>query len=114
MPLLTISTNVKKEKIPADFLKTASVAMHETVGKPLEAISVYVNPDQMMAFGGSADPCAKVDFISAGKIGKEENKKHTTAITALMEKLGVPSNRYYILFTDIAPVNVGFKGNILG
>ena len=50
----------------------------------------------MMAFGGSAEPCAKVDFISAGKIGKEENKKHTTAITALMEKLGVPSNRYVI------------------
>ena len=70
------------------------------VNSPHKYIAVIVRPDEMMSFGGSTEPCAMVDFISAGKIGGEENKNYSKAIAALMEKLGVPSDRY---------VNKGFN-----
>ncbi|XP_071790104.1 macrophage migration inhibitory factor-like [Asterias amurensis] len=113
MPLLEIRTNVKKQNIPGDFLQTASKTFQETIDKPMQYIAVIVRPDEMMSFGGSTEPCAMVDFISAGKIGGEENKNYSKAIAALMEKLGVPSDRMYIIFTDLARDNVGYKGSTM-
>ncbi len=47
-------------------------------------ISLHINSDQDVWFGGSNEPCAVCILTSIGRIGKEENIKYTEA---LMEKL---------------------------
>ena len=47
-----------------------------------------------MSFGGTTEPCAMIDVLSAGKISKEENMKYTKALTELMAKINVPQNRF--------------------
>ena len=41
----------------------------------LQRISVIVNPDQMMSFGGSVEPCALMTVTAIGGLGAEVNKK---------------------------------------
>jgi phenylpyruvate tautomerase len=66
--------------------------------------------DQLLSFAGSDSPSAFVTVMSIGHLGVEENKKHSAAIAAELEKLGVASNRAYILFQDATASDVGFKG----
>ncbi|XP_022093287.1 macrophage migration inhibitory factor-like [Acanthaster planci] len=113
MPMLEINTNLKEEDIQPDFLVTTSKLFQEAIGKPMEYISVHLRPDQLMAFGGTNEPCAFVNVVSAGKISPEENIKYTKLITQIMGKLGVPPDRMYIIFHDIPRDNLGFKGSIL-
>ena len=48
----------------------------------------------MMTFGGSNEPCAYVCLMSIGKLGVEENKKHSDAIMTVLEKsLGISPTR---------------------
>ena len=50
-----------------------------------------------MSFGGSNEPCAYVTLMSIGKLGLDENKKHSNAImTALEKHLGISPARVCI------------------
>lgn len=50
-----------------------------------------------MVFGGTNEPCAYVTLMSIGRLGIEENKKHSNAIMNELERsLG------------ISPARVGF------
>ena len=40
-----------------------------------------------MTFGGTNEPCAYVTLMSIGRLGIEENKKHSNAIMNELEKL---------------------------
>nr|ACD11906.1 hypothetical protein [Isometrus maculatus] len=46
MPTFTISTNLPKEKIPAEFLKTAAETLAKTLGKPLSDVHQFPKPGQ--------------------------------------------------------------------
>ena len=47
-----------------------------------------------MSFGGSNEPCAYVTLMSIGKLGLDENKKHSNAIMISLEKhLGISPAR---------------------
>lgn len=39
----------------------------------------------LMGFGGTSQPCAQVHLASAGKLGKEENKRISQGIAAFMQ-----------------------------
>lgn len=62
-----------------------------------------------MSFGGTFEPCAHVSLISIGRLGVEENKKHSKVIMNELEKLGIPSNRVYIFFQDVHPFEIGYN-----
>ena len=60
-------------------------------------ISVHVQAQQMMSFGGTTDPCALIDVMSIGKLGVEENKVLSkTIFDFIKEKLGIEGTRYYM------------------
>lgn len=65
--------------------------------------------DQFLQFAGSSVPSAIVTVMSIGRLGEEENKKHSAAVFAELEKLGIPSKRAYIIFQDAPPSSVGFN-----
>lgn len=58
-------------------------------------ISVCVQAQQMMTFGGTTDPCALIEVMSIGKLGVEENKVLSKIIfDFIKEKLGIEGTRY--------------------
>ena len=51
-----------------------------------------------MTFGGTNEPCAYVTLMSIGRLGIEENKKHSNAIMNELEKLlEIPPSRVYFI-----------------
>lgn len=58
-------------------------------------IAVHIIPDQMMMFGGKADPCALCSLHSIGKIGGSQNKQYSKLLMGLLNKhLGISPDRY--------------------
>jgi phenylpyruvate tautomerase len=59
--------------------------------------------DQNMTFGGTNEPCAYVTLMSIGRLGIEENKKHSNAIMNELEKLlEIPPSRVcFIIFIHL-------------
>jgi phenylpyruvate tautomerase len=111
MPLLRLETNIPKSKVTVDFLNQTAAVMAKTLGKPESECGATVIPDLPVAWGGSTDPCGTVTLLSIGKLGVEENKKHSAVLHDHFEKnLEIPRNRLFIIFTDVDPANVGCNG----
>lgn len=111
MPILEIATNVSKEKVTPEVLTTLSKILSETLGKSENFCTVRVVPDQLMTFGGTTEPCGVALLASIGALGVEKNKAHAAKIYAYLEKsLGIPSDRMYIKFDNLATSDVGYKG----
>ncbi len=53
-----------------------------------------VQPDQMMTFAGTTEPCALMWITSIGNLGVEENKAISAAIFKLIkDKLNIDGTR---------------------
>ena len=70
MPLLHIATNVSRANIPSNLEVSLAKDFQKLIGKPMDYIAVHIQPDQMMSFGGTDDPCANVHVMSIGKLGE--------------------------------------------
>ncbi|XP_064390316.1 macrophage migration inhibitory factor-like [Halichondria panicea] len=111
MPSLTIATNVPRDAIPKDFIKDAAEVFQQAIGKPIKWVSVHVQPDQMMSFGGTEEPCALMSITSVGNLGVEENKKISASIFKLIkEKLSIEGTRAYLEFHDAQRSEIGYDG----
>lgn len=51
---------------------------------PPQYIAVHVVPDQLMAFGGSSEPCALCSLHSIGKIGGPQNRSYSKLLCGLL------------------------------
>ena len=111
MPVLTINTNLPKSSFPNDFCLKMTHILADTLSKPVSYCAVHVLPDQMMTWGGTNEPCASVRCLSIGRLGIEENKKHSKAIMNELNKLGIESTRIYVDFVDAKPEDVGYNNS---
>ncbi|XP_013917301.1 PREDICTED: macrophage migration inhibitory factor isoform X2 [Thamnophis sirtalis] len=112
MPAFVVSTNVSRDALPEGLLPELTEELAKATGKPAQYVSVQVNPDQVMSFGGSSAPCAICSLHSIGKISAPQNKAYSAILSALLAKrLHVPADRVYINFYDMAPANVGWNGS---
>lgn len=67
---------------------------HNWVIFVLQYMSVQINPDQMMMFGGKGDPCALCSLHSIGKISGAQNKQYSKLLCGLLNKhLGISPER---------------------
>uniref|UniRef100_UPI0037E8DF11 macrophage migration inhibitory factor n=1 Tax=Semicossyphus pulcher TaxID=241346 RepID=UPI0037E8DF11 len=115
MPMLVVNTNVPRGDVPAPLLSEATEELAKAIGKPAQYMTVHINPDQMMMFGGKGDPCALCTLNSIGKIGGDHNKKYSKLICGLLNKhLGISVDRIYIFFTDFDAANVGWNNTTFG
>ncbi|XP_073955132.1 macrophage migration inhibitory factor-like [Choristoneura fumiferana] len=111
MPHFQIQTNLPRSKIPQDFVYKSVPILAKILDKPVELCVVSVVPDLIMSFAGTTEPFAISSLLSIGHLGVEENKKHSKALSELVEKeLGIPANRMYIQFQDEKKANVGYQG----
>jgi phenylpyruvate tautomerase PptA (4-oxalocrotonate tautomerase family) len=115
MPLLKLETTVALSDDKRKALLTAlSKIVAETLGKPEQYVMVAASTAAIVMSGRPGD-AAFVDLRSIGGLSGDVNRQLSEKICRLLnESLGVPSNRVYLNFTDVAPPNWGWNGQTFG
>jgi len=113
MPLLTVKTNIsaKDDKEVLDLL-TESVA--KLTGKPKGYVSVIIEDEKKMAFGGTLEPCAMIQLDSIGAIEGKQKEMSNAVMSILRDRLGVSPDRSYMFFNDLERKNVGYNLSTFG
>jgi len=110
MPSLSLKTNVKIAD-PKAFSLEFSKFGAEVLGKPEGYITVDYTYNETMTFAGTHEPAFTLTIISLGNLAPHQTEKYSATISKfLKEKLGLESDRGYILFQDPGNANLGFKG----
>jgi phenylpyruvate tautomerase PptA (4-oxalocrotonate tautomerase family) len=117
MPLVHVTTSA--EQPSADrahaLLRALSKSLAELTGKPESYVMTCLVPQASMTFGGSSEPACYVEVKSIGRMEPERTTKMSAALCRLLsEALGVPENRIYIGFEDVAADMWGFDGDTFG
>ncbi|XP_061045746.1 LOW QUALITY PROTEIN: macrophage migration inhibitory factor-like [Eubalaena glacialis] len=112
MPIFLVNTNVPRASVPDGLLSELTQQLAQATGKPAPYIAVHVVPDQLMAFGGSSEPCALCSLHSIGKIGGAQNRSYSKLLCGLLaERLRISPDRIYISYYDVNAANVGWNGS---
>lgn len=112
MPYFKLDTNIPQSQVTPEFLKSTSKLVASTLGKPESYVTVQVNGDQSIIWGGTNEPCGFATLMSIGQLGIEENKKHAAALyDHVCKHLGIPKDRMYISFVDSLPSTMGYNGS---
>mmetsp|Transcript_32731 Transcript_32731/g.61477 ORF Transcript_32731/g.61477 Transcript_32731/m.61477 type:complete len:216 (+) Transcript_32731:44-691(+) len=109
-PSLFVQTNINLGDKKMEFMKAASKAVAESLGKPESYVAVCVQDGQDIIWGGSDAPCALCKVISLGSINKDNNGALTKRVSELLAEFDVPPNRIYVNFFDLERQNVGYNG----
>ena len=115
MPLLKLETTVAlaDDKRPA-LLASLSKIVAGTIGKPEQYVMVVVNPASIL-MSGKPGAAAFVDIRSIGGLNDSVNRQLSQKICSLLkESLGVPLDRIYLNFTNVAGGNWGCNGDTFG
>ena len=111
MPLLRIETNVSLDAANAEALVArASQAVARELGKPERYVMVAVRPDTPMLMAGTAEPAAFLDLRSIGLPDSRTEALSGAMCDLIEDEIGVPPDRVYINFTDVARAHWGWNG----
>ena len=115
MPLLKLETTValpdEKKQV---LLMSLSKIVAGTIGKPEQYVMVTAGMAAMLMSGKPGD-AVFVDVRSVGSLDGEVNRQLAQKIcTLLKDSLGVPPERVYLNFTDVAAGNWGWNGDTFG
>ena len=115
MPLMQIKTNViLPEKQCEALLAPLSKLLADQTRKP-EAYCLVACERAAMLFGGKPGPAAFVDVRGIGGLNRDMNTKLAAALAvALKQALGIPPDRLYITFTEVAATHWGWNGELFG
>jgi phenylpyruvate tautomerase PptA (4-oxalocrotonate tautomerase family) len=117
MPLVTVYTSAvlpAGEKLDA-LQRDLSASAARLIGKPESYVMTCLVPHSRMTFGGSFDPSCLIECKSIGGLGKDVTAKVTAAFSTLAaEVFGVPTNRIFVVFSDVPAHFWGFDGDTLG
>lgn len=110
MPYLKIQTNQAIDQ-KEDIIKKASGIVAEQLGKSEKYVMVALEPDFDMSFGGNSELTAFLQLKSIG-LPESQTKKISSALSDFIEReLGIPKDRIYIEFTDVARSYWGWNGS---
>lgn len=77
----------------------------------LQYIIVKIQDECILTFAGSFDPAFTASVYSIGRIDPEINAKTSAGLSEFFSKeLGLPNDRGYIAFFDMAASNMGYQG----
>jgi phenylpyruvate tautomerase PptA (4-oxalocrotonate tautomerase family) len=111
MPLLKLETSaVLSDDRKTTLLASLSRIVAGTIGKPEQYVMVVISPAAILMSGKPGD-AAFVDIRSIGGLSDEVNRQLAKKIGILLkESLGVPPDRLYLNFTNVAAGNWGWNG----
>ena len=111
MPLLRIETNVSLDAAHAEALAArASRAVAGELGKPERYVMVTVRPGTPMLMAGTAEPAAFLDLRSIGLPDSKTEALSQAFCQLIEDEIGVPPDRVYINFADVARAHWGWNG----
>jgi phenylpyruvate tautomerase len=111
MPLLKIQTNTKVSSDQRDaFLKSASRAVAQQLGKPESYMMVTLETEQAMLFAGTSEPAAFMDLKAIGLPANKTAQLSASLCDLAKTGLGIPAERVYVNFTDVPPNLWGWNG----
>lgn len=115
MPLLALQTSVVlSNQQRYDLLAPLSQVVAECIGKPERYVMVTVTTVALL-MDGSEGPAAYADIRSIGGLSPTVNRKLSERICALLkERLGIPADRVYLVFTSVSAENWGWNGGTFG
>ncbi|GMH84535.1 hypothetical protein TrST_g1314 [Triparma strigata] len=105
--ILNVSVDLGDKKV--EVMKGISAAIAATTGKPESYVSVCVQDNASIIFGGEETNCALGCMYSIGAINQENNGKIQKAVSDLLAPFGVPDDKMYINYFDVARENCGWS-----
>ncbi|KAK7688987.1 hypothetical protein QCA50_007678 [Cerrena zonata] len=109
MPALELKTNVKLEDAKP-FIQEFSKFSAELLGKPLAYIATSYTYNEHLAWEGTFEPAFLLSVASLDNITPETTEVYSKKLFEfLKEKLALPGNRGYIVFTDPGRSNIGYQ-----
>ncbi len=115
MPLLKLHTSVQmSDDLKPKLLAACSRILAQVTGKP-EAVTMVVLEKGEFLMGGKPGPGAFVDIRGIGGLTCDVNRKLSERLCDVLSKeLGVPPERIYVTFTEVAASNWGWNGSTFG
>ena len=115
MPLIKLETSADlTEGKRAELLPVLSKLIAEEIGKPETYVMVTLSQNGMM-MSGDEHPAAFADVRSIGGLTHDVNRAIADRLCdVLKDRLGVPPDRVYLNFTDIARTHWGWNRSTFG
>lgn len=113
MPLIKIKSSVSKtnSSVVESLLKSLSCKMANHFCKPESYVMTAFESDAQMTFGGTFDPVCYVEVKNIGKMTPEQTKSISKDFCQeIKDKLGVPTSRIYIEFSNAERTMWGWNG----
>lgn len=111
MPYLKIVTNADLGAGgPAALAGKASELASGLLGKPEQWVMAQVEAGAALVFGGSDAPAALVELKSIGLPAADCARLSSALCAFLQEEAGIPAERVYIEFADLARGMFGWNG----
>ncbi len=112
MPLINVKLSSAQIANEGALLKELSAELATLTGKPEAYVMSLLQINVPMTFGGTEDPCCYIEVKSIGSLQPSQMTKSFCRI--IESRTGVPANRIYIGFEDIAPSQWGFNSRTFG
>jgi phenylpyruvate tautomerase PptA (4-oxalocrotonate tautomerase family) len=115
MPLVKIETSiVLSEEKRQGLLACLSKTVAEAIGKPEQYVMAAMSEADIQMSGTPGD-AAFVDIRSIGGLTDDVIRTLAQKVCKLLaDSLGIPANRIYLNFTDIAASHWGWNGSTFG
>ncbi|MEA1887081.1 MAG: phenylpyruvate tautomerase MIF-related protein [Bacteroidota bacterium] len=108
MPYLKLQTN--REIDDKDLLmKKITGLLMDLLGKSEKFIMIAFEPGLELYFGGNNDPAAFIELKSIGLPSDITTKLSAAICKLLKQRLGIPSDRIYVEFSDAPPHMFGWN-----
>ena len=112
MPLINVRTSLASVDNAEALLKELSAALAQQTGKPESYVMTMLETAVPMTFGASSEPSV---FVAIKSIGSLRPAAMTAAFCDLVSaRTGIPTNRIYIQFEDVAAASCGWDGRTFG
>ncbi|KIJ23029.1 hypothetical protein M422DRAFT_217691, partial [Sphaerobolus stellatus SS14] len=117
MPSLTLTTNIEIPNVKEfclEFSKVLFTVPEKFLGFSEKYMSIQYMHNANLTFAGTFDPGALLAITSLESFSSsEKNEKYSAAFFKFFqEKLGIPSDRAYIIFYDAGRERLGYQGTI--
>ncbi|ACK66607.1 macrophage migration inhibitory factor family protein [Rippkaea orientalis PCC 8801] len=113
MPFIKVQSSVSttNSQTIEDLLTSLSSKVAKHLGKPESYVMTMFEPDVKMTFAGTFDPVCYIEVKNIGTMKPEQTKAMSQDFCQeIKDKLGVPTNRIYIEFTDAQRHLWGWNG----
>lgn len=92
-----------------------SRAVAAALGKPEAYMQTCLLPGLSMTLGGSVDPTALAEISGIGQASPAATRAASAAVCRVVsDHLGIPADRIYVVFRDVAPHQWGWDGATFG